>query len=310
MLPKRFPAAGSIEGENMVKYKKSAGSIAFDVFNIVLMLFIVFCTVYPFWYVVVGSLNDSTDFLKGGIFFWPRKWSLLNYKEVFANDSLVNAFGITIARTVLGIVTHVIFTGIFAYGMAYKNLMGKKFYSIVCIIPMFIGGGTIPCYLLLVNLKLTNTFWVYIIPWLFSFWDSLILRMGFNSIPDSLFESARIEGAGEIRIFWHIAVPLTMPIFAAIAIFTGVGQWNSYFDSLLYNANTDQFKTLQHLIVEMIKRNEGSTGNIGPGGMPTKVTSESLQYASIVVATLPIVVIYPFLQRFFVKGVLIGAVKE
>ena len=134
--------------------------------------------------------------------------------------------------------------------------------------------------------------------------------MGFQSIPDSLFESARIEGAGEIRIFWKIALPLSLPIFAAIAIFNGVGQWNSYFDSLLYNANTEQFKTLQHLIVEMIKRNEGNSGNIGPGGMPTKVTSESLQYASIVVATLPIVLIYPFLQKFFVKGVLVGAVKE
>lgn len=294
----------------MVKYKKSAASIVFDSVNVFLMLIIVFCTVYPFWYVVIGSLNDSTDFLRGGVFFWPRKFSLLNYKEVFANDSLLNAFGVTVARTVVGVITHIAFTGVFAYGMSYKNLMGKKLYSIICIIPMFIGGGTIPYYLLLVNLKLTNTFWVYIIPWLFSFWDSLILRMGFQSIPDSLFESARIEGASEVRIFWKIALPLSLPIFAAIAIFNGVGQWNSYFDSLLYNANTEQFKTLQHLIVEMIKRNEGSSGNIGPGGIPTKVTSESLQYASIVVATLPIVLIYPFLQKFFVKGVLVGAVKE
>lgn len=294
----------------MVKYKKSAAGVAFDLFNVLFMLLVMFCTVYPFWYVVVGSLNDSTDFLRGGVFFWPRKFSLLNYSEVFGNDSLLNAFGVTIARTAVGVVTHIVFTGIFAYGMAYKNLMGKKVYSIICIIPMFIGGGIIPYYLLLVNLGLTNTFWVYIVPWLFSFWDSLILRMGFQSIPDSLFESARIEGAGEIRIFWKIALPLSLPIFAAIAIFNGVGQWNSYFDSLLYNANTEQFKTLQHLIVEMIKRNEGNSGNIGPGGMPTKVTSESLQYASIVVATLPIVLIYPFLQKFFVKGVLVGAVKE
>ena len=294
----------------MVKYKKSAAGVAFDLFNVLFMLLVMFCTVYPFWYVVVGSLNDSTDFLRGGVFFWPRKFSLLNYSEVFGNDSLLNAFGVTIATTAVGVVTHIVFTGIFAYGMAYKNLMGKKVYSIICIIPMFIGGGIIPYYLLLVNLGLTNTFWVYIVPWLFSFWDSLILRMGFQSIPDSLFESARIEGAGEIRIFWKIALPLSLPIFAAIAIFNGVGQWNSYFDSLLYNANTEQFKTLQHLIVEMIKRNEGNSGNIGPGGMPTKVTSESLQYASIVVATLPIVLIYPFLQKFFVKGVLVGAVKE
>ena len=293
-----------------IKHKKSRREIAFDIFNYFLMAVIMFVTVYPFYYVIVGSLNDGMDFLKGGIYFFPRKWTFANYAEVFRRDNLLNAFAVTVLRTVVGVVTHMLFTGLFAFGFCRKDLVFKKFYWLVCLIPMFIGGGTIPYYLLLIDLHLTDTFWVYIIPWLFGFWDVLIMKSFFAGIPDSLSEAARIDGMGEFALFFKIIFPLSLPVFAALALFNGVGQWNSFFDSLLYNANTEQFKTLQHLIVEMIKRNEGNSGNIGPGGMPTKVTSESLQYASIVVATLPIVLIYPFLQKFFVKGVLVGAVKE
>lgn len=292
-----------------IKHKRSTGEIVFNVINYALMAVILFITVYPLWYVIVGSLNDGMDFLKGGVYFWPRVWTFANYGEVFKTDKLINAFGITAARTVLGVVTHTLFTGLFAFGFCRKGLIFKKFYWFVCIIPMFISGGTIPYYMLLIDLKLTDTFWVYIIPWLFSFWDVLILNSFFAGIPESLREAARIDGISEFGLFFRIIFPLSMPVFAALALFNGVGQWNSFFDSLLYNSGTDKYVTLQHLVVIMLKEAESNKLNSGPGTVVT-TTSEGIQYASIVVSTLPILFIYPFLQKYFVYGVMTGAVKE
>lgn len=294
----------------MMKYKKSVGNIIFDVTNCVVMAILIFVTVYPFWYIVVGSFNDGIDFNKGGVYFWPRKWSVANYLKVFSNTDLVNAFLVTVARTVIGVVTHTLFTGLFAFGFYRRDLVFKKVYWIICIIPMFIGGGTIPYYLWLQKLRLTDTFWVYIIPWLFSFWDVLVLTSFFDGIPHSLCESARMDGISEFGLFFKIIFPLSLPVFAALALFNGVGQWNSFFDSLLYNSGVNHLKTLQHVVVLMLKSAQDSGIGGGPGGAHENTTSTSVQYASIVVVTLPILVLYPFLQKYFVYGVMTGAVKE
>ncbi len=294
----------------MVKYKKSVGGIIFDVLNYVGMALIIFITVYPLWYVLVGSFNEGLDFSKGGVYFWPREWTIANYAKVFQNEDLVNAFIVTILRTVIGVVTHTLFTGLFAFGFYKKDLVFKKFYWVICIIPMFIGGGTIPYYLWLQKLKLTNTFWVYIIPWLFAFWDVLILTSFFDGIPQSISESARIDGISEFGLFFKIIFPLSLPVFAALALFNGVGQWNSFFDSLLYNSGAPELQTLQHVVVLMLKSaQDTSTGN-APGMGHANTTTVSVQYASIIVSTLPILVLYPFLQKYFVYGVMTGAVKE
>lgn len=294
----------------MMKYKKSVGGIIFDVCNYAIMGLLIFITIYPFWYVIVGSFNEGLDFNKGGIYFWPRKWSFANYQKVFLNDNLVNAFFITVARTVIGVVTHTLFTGLFAFGFYRHDLVLKKLYWTICIIPMFIGGGTIPYYLWLQKLKLTDTFWVYIIPWLFSFWDVLVLTSFFDGIPQSLCESARMDGISEFGLFFKIIFPLSLPVFAALALFNGVGQWNSFFDSLLYNSGVNHLKTLQHVVVLMLKSAQDSGMGNGPGSGHANTTSTSVQYASIVVTTLPILVLYPFLQKYFVYGVMTGAVKE
>ena len=294
----------------MMKYKKSAGSIAFDVCNYIAMGLLVFITVYPFWYVIVGSFNEGLDFNKGGIYFWPRKWSFANYAKVFSNEDLVNAFLITVSRTVLGVITHTLFTGLFAFGFYRHDLVFKKAYWVICIIPMFIGGGTIPYYLWLQQLKLTDTFWGYIIPWMFAFWDVLVLTSFFDGIPQSLCESARMDGISEFGLFFKIIFPLSLPVFAALALFNGVGQWNSFFDSLLYNSGVNHLKTLQHVVVLMLKSAQDSSIGNTPGGGHANTTSTSVQYASIVVTTLPILVLYPFLQKYFVYGVMTGAVKE
>ena len=217
----------------MVKAKKSAGEKVFDIVNCTVMAILIFATVYPFWYVIVGSFNEGLDFNKGGIYFWPRKWSFANYEKVFSNTDLVNAFLITVSRTVIGVITHTLFTGLFAFGLYRNDLVFKKFYWTICIIPMFIGGGTIPYYLWLQQLGLTDSFWVYIIPLLFAFWDVLVLTSFFAGIPQSLCESARMDGISEFGLFFKIIFPLSMPVFAALALFNGVGQWNSFFDSLL-----------------------------------------------------------------------------
>lgn len=295
----------------MVKAKKSAGEKVFDIVNCTVMAILIFATVYPFWYVIVGSFNEGLDFNKGGIYFWPREWSFANYEKVFQNDDLVNALFITVSRTVIGVVTHTLFTGLFAFGFYRKDLVFKRVYWIICIIPMFIGGGTIPYYLWLQKLGLTDNFLVYIIPWMFAFWDVLVLTSFFDGIPASLCESARIDGISEFGLFFKIIFPLSLPVFAALALFNGVGQWNSFFDSLLYNMGAPELKTLQHVVVLMLKdAQETSSGGFVPGGSHANTTSTSVQYASIVVTTLPILVLYPFLQKYFVYGVMTGAVKE
>lgn len=293
-----------------IKHKKTKGELAFDITNYTLMAIIMFVTIYPIWYVLIVSLNDGSDFLKGGVYMFPRKFSFLNYVEVFNTANLVRAFVVTVSRTIIGVVTHILFTGLFAFGFYRKGLVFKKLYWTICIIPMFIGGGTIPYFLLLSDLHLTDTFWVYIIPWLFSFWDVLVLTSFFAGIPDSLSEAARIDGMSEFGLFFKIIFPLSMPVFAALALFNGVGQWNSFFDSLLYNSGTNDYITLQHLVVLMLKEAEKQTMSDSPGVGGDRTTSVGIQYASIIVSTVPILLVYPFLQRYFVYGVMTGAVKE
>lgn len=293
-----------------IKHKKTKGELAFDIANYTLMAIITFVTVYPIWYVLIVSFNDGADFLRGGVYWFPRKFSILNYVQVFNTDDLVRAFVVTISRTVIGVITHTLFTGLFAFGFYRKGLLFKKVYWIICIIPMFIGGGTIPYFLLLSDLRLTDTFWVYIIPWLFSFWDVLVLTSFFSGIPDSLSEAARIDGMSEFGLFFKIIFPLSLPVFAALALFNGVGQWNSFFDSLLYNSGTTEFITLQHRVVLMLKEAESKTMTDTPGAGGNRTTDIGIQYASIIVSTVPILLIYPFLQRYFVYGVMTGSVKE
>ena len=217
----------------MMKYKNSAGDVAFKTFLGVFMFIVVVCTIYPFWYVIVGSLNEGVDFARGGVFFFPRAFTFENYAQVFSNSSLLSAFIVTIMRTVIGATTHTLFTAIFAYGFMQRKLKGKKFYFGLCVFTMFVNGGMIPTYIVITKLGFSDNFLVYIIPTLFSFWDGLIFANFFRGIPESVYESARIEGAGEYRIFFHIVIPLSIPGIMAIMMFSFVGHWNAYFDSML-----------------------------------------------------------------------------
>ena len=291
----------------MMKYKRSVGDVGFKIFLAIFMTIVVICTIYPFWYVIVGSFNEGLDFAKGGVFFFPRAFTFENYAQVLSNESVFKGLFVTIFRTVIGAVTHTLFTALFAYGFMQKGLKGKRLYFGLCLFTMFVNGGMIPTYIIITKLGFSDNFLVYIIPTLFSFWDALIFVNFFRGIPESVYESARIEGAGEYRIFLSIVIPLSIPGLMAIMMFSFVGHWNAYFDSMLYMVRNTDMRTLQHIIMDMIKSKKSAI--TGVSAASSKLTSDSVQFASMIVATLPIVIAFPFLQKYFVSGVLTGSVK-
>jgi len=273
------------------------------------MLLICFATLYPVWYVLINSLNEGTDAMRGGIYWLPRVFSLESYTTVFKNDGLMIAFGITVAKTVLGTFIHVFFTAMVAYAVSQRELAGRKLYLIIGTITMFFSGGLIPQYLLLRDLHLLDTFWVYIIPAMFSFFDLIIFMTFFREIPYGLEEAAKMDGANDFSIFVRVIIPVSMPVVATIALFHGVYQWNDYFAGVIYvnDPNLQPIQTFLYRIVALSGSNQiVSTVT----GVTKTVTSQSVKLATMVVATLPIVFVYPFLQKYFVKGFMIGSMKE
>lgn len=292
---------------------KTKGDRIFDALNLLVMLSIVVITLGPFWYCLVGSLNDGFDFLRGGILLWPRVFTTMNYRAVFADSAIFQAYKITVARTVLGTVSSVLFTAMVAYGLSKKYLIGRKFYNAIMLFTMFFGGGLIPYYLTLKVLGLIDNFLVYIIPCLFSVWNMIIFQTSFREIPQSLFESAKIDGAGEYRIFFQIVIPLSKPILAAIALFVGVGHWNSYYDSMVFTTS-NSLQTIQVFLMKVITNVSEATGlgQRAAAAVPEgarKLTPETIKLATMMATTIPIIIIYPFLQKYFVKGVMIGSIK-
>lgn len=274
------------------------------------MLAICFITLYPIWYVLVNSLNEGTDAMQGGIYWWPRVFTLENYQAVFDNSGILTSYAVTIAKTVIGTVTHVFFTAMVAYAFSRKDLVGRKFYMIMGTITMFFSGGLIPYFLLIRDLGLFDSFWVYIIPTLFNFFNLIIFVSFFRELPTSLEEAARIDGANDLQIFLRVVIPLSMPVIATIALFQGVYQWNDYFAGIIYVNNPD-LQPIQTYLYKVVAESSSSQMMANaPGGIVTRtVTTQSIKLATMVVTTLPIVLVYPFLQKYFVKGMLIGSIK-
>ncbi len=290
--------------------RRTTSEYIFDNLNVLIMLFICFITLYPIWYVLVNSLNEGLDAMKGGIYWWPRDFTFDNYKAVFANEGIVTSYGVTIAKTVIGTVAHVFFTAMVAYALSRKDLRGRKLYMFIGIVTMFFSGGLIPQFLLYRELGLLDSFFVYIIPALFSFFDLIIFVSFFRALPTSLEEAAKIDGASDIKIFLKVVIPLSMPVIATIALFHGVYQWNDYFAGVIFVNNPDlqPIQTYLYKIIAESSSNQMMTN--APGGVASKtVTSQSIKLATMVITTLPIVIVYPFLQKYFVKGMLIGSIK-
>lgn len=281
-----------------------------DIMIGILMLVICFVSLYPVWYTVVISFNDSGDALRGGIYWWPRKFSLESYKTVFQDTTIIRAFAVTVLRTLIGTVTSVFFTAMVGYALSKKHIMGNKFYTILGTITMFFTGGLIPSFITLKNLGLYNNFLVYIIPSLFNFYNMIIFRSFFNELPAGLEESARLDGANDLMIFIRIVIPLSAPVIATIALFNGVGHWNDYFTGVMY-INDAELQPIQTYLFRIIASASASKTVVAmPAGVTAQqVSSQSVRLATMVVTTFPIMCVYPFLQKYFVKGMLIGSIK-
>lgn len=284
----------------------------FNAFNIIFMLFLIVLTLYPFWYSIIGSFNTGSDYAKGGVYLWTRDFTLSNYEALFSDSALIKAFGITVSRTVIGTVTHVLFTSLFAYAFSRQNLRFKNVYGTIGLMSMYLSGGLIPFFILINSIGLYNSFWVYIIPMLFSFWNVILFRSYFAELPNALIESAKIDGASEYRIYFTMILPLSKPVMAAIALFTAVGHWNAYYDSMVFTLGSD-LQTVQLYILKLIQSTEAGLllANMSTSATAAQstVTTTTLQLAAMVAASLPIIIIYPFVQKFFIKGMLIGSVK-
>lgn len=290
------------------KLKKKACK-PFDYFLMIIMLLVCFITLYPMWYIVANSLAAADSASLGATAWWPSSVSFDSYKVVFQNEYIVSGFLVTIARTVIATAAHVIFTAVVAYGLSRPQLVGRKLYMKIAMITMFFNGGLIPNFILMLKLHLYNTFWVFVIPGMFTFYDMIIFISFFRTIPDSLLESAKIDGASEYKIFWKILMPNCKAVIATIVLFAGVYHWNDYYQGIIYIRNKS-LQPLQTILYKLLAESSMTTQQqqamLALGGSTPSVT---IKFASMVVATLPIICIYPFIQKYLVKGVMIGAIK-
>ena len=289
--------------------KTSVADKVFVTLNTLFMIMFVIITLYPVLNTLAISLNDGTDALRGGIYLLPRKFTWKNYITVLQKDNLIMGAYITVARTVIGTALALFANAILAFIVSRKRFMFKKQLSLFWVITMYVNGGMIPTFLLFKTLHLTNSFWVYVIPGMFSAFNMLVIRTYMNGISDSLEESAQLDGAGYTTIFLKIISPLCKPVYATVALFVAVGQWNSWFDAMLYNRMSANLTTLQYELMKLLSSvtNQGNSVEAMKNAAGS-VTPTSVRAAATILTMLPIICLYPFLQRFFVRGVCFGGV--
>ena len=301
--------------------KQSKAYYAGQTLNYLILSAIGFVMLYPFWYCIVLSFNNGADALKGGVYFWPRAVTLENYMRAFENPLISSAFTVSVSRTLLSIVLSVFFTSLMAYGLTKRDLPGRSAIIFYLYFTTLFSGGIIPTYILYRQIGFLNNFWVYVIPGIYSFFNAIILRTFFYSVPESLKESARLDGCSEFMIYIRIMLPLSVPAMATIALFVGVGNWNDWFTGAYFVSRRRDLFPAATLLHDLLSQAEftSSTNSSGARQMFNEammsssartITPESLKMAFLVILTLPIICIYPFLQKYFVKGVMIGSIKE
>lgn len=285
----------------------------FDAIVALMMTVVLIITVYPFLQVVAISFNDATDTVRGGIHIIPRKFTFQNYISIFeSNSKIITGFINSILRTVIGTVVGVLCTTMLAYTLSRKDYMFRKPIAVLFILTMYVSGGLIPEYMVIRNLGLINKFSVYIWPALISAFNVIVLRSFMDNLPFELQESAKMDGANDLTIFWKVVFPLCMPAIATVALFVAVGQWNSWFDTYLY-AKKDYLTTLQYELMKVLDNAAAGVkaADINTQGLKKVTTNpESIKMAITVITTIPIICVYPFLQRYFVSGMIVGAVKS
>ena len=294
------------------KIKSTTSDKVFTVFNTIIMVPFVVITLYPVLNTLAVAFNDGTDALRGGIHIWPRMWTLNNFTTVLQKENLLTGAKISVLRTVLGTLFSLFLNAVLAFIISRKEFVFQRSLSLFWVITMYVNGGLIPVFLLYKALGLTNSFWVYVIPGAISCYNMLVIRTYMNnSIPNSLVESAQIDGAGYTTIFVKIISPLCKPVYATVALFSAVGQWNSWFDAMLYNRMSEKYTTLQYELMKLLSSvtNQGTSAEAMKNAAGA-VTPTSVRAAATILTMLPIVCLYPFLQKYFVQGLTLGSVKE
>lgn len=288
--------------------KRGKNEWILDVIVYVLLIAFCFLCLYPFWFVLVSSFNDGHDMMKGGVYWWPRKFTTENYVMFFRQNDWLNAIKISILRTAIGGAATTLFTCLVGYALSRRKLMGGRIFRFLFVFSMYVSGGLIPFYVVLRFLGLLNSFLVYIIPTLLNLYFCMIAINFFQSIPESLYEAAELDGATEIKIFIQVVLPLSAAFLATLALFTAVGQWNSWLDSIYYVQNKE-LRPMAYLMISIINRT--TTNNSAQDLSDTvTLTTMATQSTAVVVAVAPILCVYPFVQKYFVKGMMIGSVKE
>lgn len=302
-------------------YMKNEGKAyaVFTFFNYIIMLLVIAVTLLPYLNVLARSLNDGMDSMRGGITIFPRVFTLENYRVLLSDDTLYRATFVTLAKVILFVGGSVLVQFMAAYALSRTNLVGIRVVNFYFLIPMYISGGIIPSYILYSNLGLLNNFWVYVIPGLWNFYNVIIIRSYIqSSISDTIIEAARIDGAKEWTLFSRIIIPLCKPILATVVLWLAVASWNEW-TLTLYYIKDPKLYTLQYKLMQTLKESERLTALIQEAiqsgqdftkiASRSEVTHDSMTAAQIIIVTLPIIIVYPFLQKYFVKGITLGAVK-
>jgi putative aldouronate transport system permease protein len=289
--------------------KPSSGERLFNFFNVLFMLGLIFVTLYPFIYIFFASLSDSTWMAQQrGMIWFPHGFNLDSYKFVFDNPIIMSGYGITLFVVLVGTFVNIVMTALGAYGLSRKNVMLRDPIMFIIVFTMFFSGGLIPSYLLVSNLGMINSLWALIFPVAVSTINLIIMRTAFQAVPVSLEESAKLDGANDFTILLRVVLPLSLPVVAVMVLFYGVAHWNSWFNALIYIRTRDKYP-LQLILREILIIKTGNLLTDVASGNKSSVGA-TVKYATIIVATGPILLLYPFLQKYFVKGVLIGALKE
>ena len=292
----------------MIFQHETLGDKLFRLIRDVILLLFCVIVLYPVIYVISASFSNPLFVMKNEVVLLPKGFTLIGYEKVFSNPDVWNSYKNTIVYTTVGTALNVILTSTGAFALSRKDFKGRNFWTFYITFTMFFSGGIIPVYLLIKQLNLYDTFWVMILPGAISAWNMIIMRTFFQSnVPMELQEAAIIDGCNDLVIFLKIALPLSMPIIAIMTLFYGVDHWNSFFGAMLYLSDRDKFP-LQLILREILLQNI-SSGNVEGPAADQQIVGESIRYALIIVATVPILLVYPFIQKYFVKGVLVGAIK-
>jgi len=288
--------------------------IIFTTLNTTFLLALAALMIYPLLNTLAISLDDGMDAVRGGIGIWPRVFSLQNYNVVFNMYTIYQAFFMSVLKTVVVVATNLFFTSMLAYALSRKEFIFRRSITLIFVLTMYFDAGLIPNYLLIKDLGMLNSFQAYWVPTIISAFNLIVLRTYMKSIPDEIIESARTDGAGDFRMWWQIVMPLCKPALAVVGLFVAVGSWNSWLDTLLYNSSDPALSTLQYELQKLLasSMNAGmnsvaATGSAASGGQVT--TPIALRSAITMVAAVPILFVYPFLQKHFVSGLTIGSVK-